>query len=74
MDNYPRAFIKAGLVYVVLGSLLGIAMVVGVAWTKANWPDLRVGVIISGLIFKSSVEIIKEAWMDIKGGDPLSLT
>ncbi len=57
----------------VLANVGVLAAAAGVAWTKANWPDLLVGVIISGLIFKSSVEIIKEAWMEIKGGDPLSL-
>lgn len=38
----------------------------GVAWTGSHWPDLAVGVIISGLILQSSFGIFKDARLEIE--------
>jgi len=45
-----------------LGVLLAAA---GVAWTNSPWPDLVVGISISGLILKSAIEVIKDAKIEI---------
>ncbi len=46
-----------------LGVLLAAG---GVAWTSSHWPDLAVGVIISGLILQSSFGIFKDARLEIE--------
>ncbi len=46
-----------------LGVLLAAG---GVAWTSSHWPDLAVGVIISGLILQSSFGIFKDARQEMK--------
>ena len=38
----------------------------GVVWTGSHWPDLVVGVIISGLILQSSLSIFKDAQLELK--------
>jgi len=45
-----------------LGVLLAAA---GVAWTNSPWPDLVVGISISGLILKSAIEVMKDAKIEI---------
>jgi Co/Zn/Cd efflux system component len=37
----------------------------GVAWTHSPWPDLMVGVGLSALILKSSIEILKDAKLEM---------
>ncbi len=46
-----------------LGVLLAAG---GVAWTGSHWPDLAVGVIISGLILQSSFGIFKDARLELE--------
>ena len=38
----------------------------GVVWTGSPWPDLAVGLIISGLILQSSLGIFKDAQLELK--------
>ena len=45
-----------------IGVLLAAA---GVAWTNSSWPDLVVGVSISGLILKSAIEVMRDAKIEI---------
>ena len=45
-----------------VGVLLAAA---GVAWTNSSWPDLVVGVSISGLILKSAIEVMRDAKIEI---------
>ena len=45
-----------------VGVLLAAA---GVAWTNSPWPDLVVGVSISGLILKSAIEVMRDAKIEI---------
>ena len=45
-----------------LGVLLAAA---GVAWTNSPWPDMVVGISISGLILKSAIEVMKDAKIEI---------
>ncbi|MDC1123144.1 iron chelate uptake ABC transporter family permease subunit [Nitrospinaceae bacterium] len=37
----------------------------GVAWTHSPWPDLIVGVALSALILKSSIEILRDAKLEM---------
>ena len=37
----------------------------GVAWTHSPWPDLFVGISISGLILKSAIEVLRDAKLEI---------
>jgi Co/Zn/Cd efflux system component len=37
----------------------------GVVWTSSPWPDLMVGVGLSVLILKSSIEILKDAKLEM---------
>ena len=37
----------------------------GVAWTHSHWPDLIVGVALSALILKSSIEILRDAKLEM---------
>jgi Co/Zn/Cd efflux system component len=37
----------------------------GVVWTNSPWPDLMVGVGLSVLILKSSIEILKDAKLEM---------
>jgi len=37
----------------------------GVAWTHSPWPDLMVGVALSALILKSSIEILRDAKLEM---------
>ena len=45
-----------------IGVLLAAA---GVTWTHSPWPDLMVGVALSALILKSSIEIIRDAKLEM---------
>jgi len=49
----------------VLANLGVLAAAGGVAWTGSHWPDLAVGVIISGLILQSSFGIFKDARLEL---------
>ena len=37
----------------------------GVAWTHSPWPDLMVGIALSALILKSSIEILRDAKLEM---------
>ena len=45
-----------------IGVLLAAA---GVTWTNSSWPDLIVGVALSALILKSSIEILRDAKLEL---------
>ena len=45
-----------------IGVLLAAA---GVTWTNSSWPDLIVGVALSALILKSSIEILRDAKLEM---------
>ncbi len=49
----------------VLANLGVLLAAVGVAWTNSPWPDLVVGISISGLILKSAIEVMKDAKIEI---------
>ena len=49
----------------VLANLGVLAAAGGVAWSGSHWPDLAVGVIISGLILQSSFGIFKDARLEL---------
>ena len=49
----------------VLANLGVLLAALGVAWTNSPWPDLVVGISISGLILKSAIEVMKDAKIEI---------
>src|SRR5919112_2263026 len=55
-----------------IGNVVVMAAAGAVWWTTSAWPDLIVAGIMAGLFLSSAVQILRQAWTEYRGTDPVS--
>jgi Co/Zn/Cd efflux system component len=51
-----------------IGNVAVVAAALGVWGTVSAWPDLIVAAIMAGIFLSSSVQILRQAWLEYSGG------
>ncbi|MGY3118374.1 Co/Zn/Cd efflux system component [Bradyrhizobium sp. S3.14.4] len=51
-----------------IGNVIVMVAAIGVFGTATAWPDLAVAAVMAGIFLTSSLQILRQAWAEYRGG------